>query len=427
MEWVLNVIMFIEVIVEYMSFFYVIFRKSLCAGSIKRILYTIPVIILLGYLGVINWDVAILNLTGVFTSVFMTKYFFDISVRETVKLYFVAFSSLFFLEEIMNYIIKSISNVGKSCICVIYLLSVIIGLWIYYWILGRKLDKEAFNMQGIIWIIISIVLFLFGLMIVYFIFNSTGVLHKQGMDKGIILIAIEGFTIFILSYFVIYCYNINQKYSFQINILEIYNKQQKNYFEQLILKEQNTRQFRHDIISELLQIQDFLENNDYEKGKKYISEMLDGISKISKRTYDVGNEIINTVLNYYLIPLKETRSIKVKGFICDELNISMRDLCIISSNIIKNAVDVLEKCPDNTGEIKVEVKQGESFLVIMVKNTIINQNIILEDSIPVTTKNNNGMHGFGIKNIISTVEKYNGEYNYRIENGYYIAEVYLKI
>lgn len=102
-------------------------------------------------------------------------------------------------------------------------------------------------------------------------------------------------------------------------------------------------------------------------------------------------------------------------------------LCIISSNIIKNAVDVLEKCPDNTGEIKVEVKQGESFLVIMVKNTIINQNIILEDSIPVTTKNNNGMHGFGIKNIISTVEKYNGEYNYRIENGYYIAEVYLKI
>lgn len=79
----------------------------------------------------------------------------------------------------------------------------------------------------------------------------------------------------------------------------------KKYFEQLLLKEQDTKQFRHDIISELSQIQSFLEKDEYEKGKEYISEMLMGISQISKASYDVGNEIINTVLNYYLIPLEE--------------------------------------------------------------------------------------------------------------------------
>ena len=50
----------------------------------------------------------------------------------------------------------------------------------------------------------------------------------------------------------------------------------KKYFEQLLLKEQDTKRFRHDIISELSQIQSFLEKDEYEKGKEYISEMLNG-------------------------------------------------------------------------------------------------------------------------------------------------------
>ena len=155
--------------------------------------------------------------------------------------------------------------------------------------------------------------------------------------------------------------------------------------------------------------------------------MLMGISQISKASYDVRNEIINTVLNYYLIPLKSNTSIKIKGFISNELNISMRDLCIISSNIIKNAADALEGCSDNTREIKVEVRQGESFVLMKVKNTIMGKNIILANGIPITNKSDSELHGFGIKNINSAVEKYDGRYSYRIENSYYIAEVYLKI
>lgn len=47
MEWGLNVVMFMEIIIEYMSFFYIIFRKNLCVSFFKKFLYFIPVIILL--------------------------------------------------------------------------------------------------------------------------------------------------------------------------------------------------------------------------------------------------------------------------------------------------------------------------------------------------------------------------------------------
>ena len=100
---------------------------------------------------------------------------------------------------------------------------------------------------------------------------------------------------------------------------------------------------------------------------------------------------------------------------------------IYTSNIIKNAADALEGCSDNTREIKVEVRQGESFVLMKVKNTIMGKNIILANGIPITNKSDSELHGFGIKNIISAVEKYDGRYSYRIENSYYIAEVYLKI
>ncbi len=187
--------------------------------------YIILVIVLLGCLGFIKWDSAALNLTDVFISVFMTKVFFEISVKETVKLYFVAFSLLSFLETIMYYIVKTVYNIGNPGSCVIYLLSVIIGLWIYYLVLGRKLDKEAFNMLGIIGFLISRVIFLLGLMISYFTFILTEVLHRQGINKGIILITAGGFAVFILNYFVLYYYNIKRKYSFETSMIETYNEQ----------------------------------------------------------------------------------------------------------------------------------------------------------------------------------------------------------
>ena len=38
MEWGLNVVMFMEIIIEYMSFFYIIFRKNLCVSFFKKFL-----------------------------------------------------------------------------------------------------------------------------------------------------------------------------------------------------------------------------------------------------------------------------------------------------------------------------------------------------------------------------------------------------
>ena len=89
----------------------------------------------------------------------------------------------------------------------------------------------------------------------------------------------------------------------------------------------------------------------------YLSEMLGEISEISKRQYDVGNDIVNTIINYYFLPIRENCNIKVKGYMWEEQEVSQRDLCIIVSNLVKNATESVENMQNHEKEILFEVKE----------------------------------------------------------------------
>jgi sensor histidine kinase YesM len=117
----------------------------------------------------------------------------------------------------------------------------------------------------------------------------------------------------------------------------------------------------------------------------------------------------------------------VSGFVADAITIAQRDLCIVISNLVKNAVEAMENNQSDSNEIIFEVKQGKQFLHIMVKNTVDSQKLVIKNNLPVTTKKNKMMHGLGLKNIAKVAEKYNGKYAYTMENNYYIAEVHLQI
>lgn len=174
-------------------------------------------------------------------------------------------------------------------------------------------------------------------------------------------------------------------------------------------------------------MQNFCKKKEYDDLDNYLTEMLNDISKISKDNYDVGNEIINTVINHYFHSIREVCEIKVSGFVADEINIAQRDLCIVISNLVKNAVEAMENSQSDAKKIDFEVKQGKQFLHIVVKNTVDSQKLVLKNNLPVTTKKNQMMHGLGLKNIAKVAKKYHGKYAYTMENNFYIAEVHLQI
>lgn len=417
----------VMIIVEYISFFYVIFRKTLRTYSWKRAVCGGIITLSLICASLQEWDITWILLCGLFISVFVAYLLFQISIKETIKLYLVAFPALSILESVVNYYLKIVFNFQETERTMVYMIVIVLGLWLYYVILGRKLEREAFQMSGWLWLIIAVVMFLLVGMISYFTYILTEVAGELQDNIGLLLLTTGGFAIFVLMYVMLYYFNIKQKYQLQSNMLEEYNEQQRQYFEELLQKEQDTRQFRHDITSELLQIQNFYNKGEYKEAQQYINEMLDEIKIINKKGYNVGNEIVNTILNSYFTPIEAECEIKIKGFIDNEIKISRRDLCVIVSNLVKNAVEAAGKCSEGNKKIIFEIRQGKQFLHIKVKNTAQCSTIITGKKYPVTSKEDKKLHGLGIQNIIKISKKYNGRYEYKIENGYYIGEVYLEI
>lgn len=427
MSQAINILILVVIIIEYVSFFYTIMRKKIRTCSRNRTIEGGMVLLFLFFISFRDLDRVRLLLLGVFVSVIVVYLLYEISLKEIIKLYFVAFPALSILESVVGYLLEVTIGLGETQRIIAYTVCIIAGLWIYYGILGRKLDREAFQMSEWVWAIISGVMFLLEGMLSYFTYVLTEISRMPQRNMGLLLLTTGGFAIFVLIYVMLYYFNIKQKYQLQSDMLEQYNEQQREYFEELLQKEQATRQFRHDVISDLLQIQNFCEKGESQKAQKYINEMLQEITNVGKKGYDVGNEIINTILNSYFAPIEKICDIKVKGFADDEIAVSQRDLCVVVSNLIKNAVEAVKQCSKEQKKIVVEVSQGKQFLHIKVKNTVNAKKLYIKDKLPVTSKENKEVHGLGIKNIIMTAEKYNGCYRYKLEEGCYIAEVYLEI
>lgn len=84
------------------------------------------------------------------------------------------------------------------------------------------------------------------------------------------------------------------------------------------------------------------------------------------------------------------------------------DLYTIFGNALDNAIEYVKTLDQPEMRIiDVHVYKRRQFLLIHVMNPLQEQ-LNFEDEIPVSTKPKNGYHGYGIKSIIHTVEKYNG-------------------
>lgn len=427
MEILVNIIFLLLLITEYVSFFYTVLQRELREFSKKQMIWIVGVLACVAALGFGEWSMISLYVTGVLLSTGTIYLIFEVPFINVVKCCITAYLALSILENVVVFILGMAADFGEKENGIICLGCIIALLWLYYALWGRKLDKDALYLTGRVWMIVSgVMLLTFGL-ISYFTYILTEVTGTRKESAGVILITAGGLAIFILIYAMIYYFNTKEKYQTQRDLLEQYSEQQKQYFEDLLKKEQDTRQFRHDITAHLLQIQNFCEKGDHKAAEQYIRELLDEITLINRKGYHVGNDIIDTLLNTYLSPLASECRIKVKGYAGPETGISRADLCVIVSNLLKNAAEAVGRCTREQKEIIFEVNRGKQFLSIKVKNTADPEKISIRDGYPVTGKNDKRLHGLGIRNVKAVAASYNGSYQYCIENGYYIAEVLLQM
>ncbi|MBS6589312.1 MAG: GHKL domain-containing protein [Coprococcus sp.] len=412
--------------IEYVSFYYVFWGKRANIKYDWKLLVTLCISVLLLVLSIGIGNLDILCVPAIISGVLINSQIYRLRVSETIKLVLVSFPLLSILESIFEFILMYGVKLEPEYVNIVYTVVVVAIIWTYYWTIGRRIDRDAFLLPGKMSLVVAAALFAIEAMISYFTFVLVDVLQIDGEMIGLGIVIASGVVIVVLILLMIYYFNVQNKYQIENSILERFNEQQREYFEQLLEKEQRTRQFRHDIIAELIQIKNYEDRKEYEKLGSYLDEMLSDISSISKYDYDVGNEIVNTILNYYLLPIKDKCKIEVKGYISDSLDIARRDLCILVSNLVKNAVEAVEQVSDKEKYIFFEIKSGNIFLQINMRNTCAEHTGITKAGEIYTTKVDKINHGLGIKNIENTLRRYEGYAEYKIEDNCFVSEIMVK-
>lgn len=412
-------------VLEYVSFYGVVFGKKPRVSRAKAAGLAVSALALawmcLGWEGWLFDYRRILLFLVCMAALFFS---FPLSLWENLKLFLPAFAVLTLMEGICDCILGVFFELGDKEQMVAYTALIVLLLWGSCFFIARRGTCDIFRLSARIKAAAAAMAYILALMMNvigwYLIELSFG-----GPLKYLGLLAAFGSVASIVLLFaLVYYFNGTQNYSMQVEILERQNEQQREYFAQLLKKEQDTRQFRHDIIAELLELKSYSESGEHEKLKEYLAEMLGEISGISERQYDVGNDIVNTIINYYLLPARERCKVIVKGYMYEEQAASQRDLCIIVSNLVKNAVEATAELQGSQGEIVFEVQQGERTLNIHMENTMEGE-LRFRNGMPATTKKDRRNHGFGLGNVRAVVSKYKGSYECKAENGRYIVDIFL--
>ena len=200
----------------------------------------------------------------------------------------------------------------------------------------------------------------------------------------------------------------------EMESFEIQGKNQLEMYKKITENHEIQKTEIHEFKNHLTCIQSLAESHKYEELRKYVitvnGEMLAGGIAV-----DTNNDIINAVINTkYQEAVKKHIVVVFRVNDLSSIKMEDRDLVVLVSNLLNNAIEASEKCEKNR-VIKIKFIQEYGDVFLSVKNNYTGSLIPVEEGF-LTTKNTKTTHGVGIKNAIKVIKKYNGTYDISTEN-----------
>lgn len=226
--------------------------------------------------------------------------------------------------------------------------------------------------------------------------------------------------------FVFYINDINKKMKNSLETEKILMEIQKNYYEEMLKKEEETRKFRHDYINHLVCLKGLAEKEEKQKITDYIGQLEHHIMSIKPTYYTVGNDVIDILINGLIPQLKDAK-VTIKGKCTENIDINYIELCTIVSNLIQNAIEELNDLNQDSKYFKMHIFQGNKNIKMVILNTskmkVANKN----NNLPMTSKKNKKEHGIGLKNVKEMIEKNHGKFFWEYAEGEFKVEIVLPL
>lgn len=176
-------------------------------------------------------------------------------------------------------------------------------------------------------------------------------------------------------------------------IAEHHYAMQQEYYDQLRIQQEETRALWHDI-SKYLRASKIEDSDD---ALVEVQKMLDSISCV----VDVNNHVVSVILNEYVQAARAAAiELEMDVQVPEVLFVTAADLYVLIGNTMDNAIEACQSLPQEQRRISLKLKTHNNILFFEMSN-------------PYTDKHmyriRNNYHGYGLKNVMRCVEKYNGK------------------
>ena len=339
--------------------------------------------------------------------------------KDVLGFVFIAFLIIFYGSVFSAYLVFALELIdedispGVSELFVLFIMALLTSMCFLLLYSRAKLSKRQVIVRYIIGTSIALILS-------YLVIHQRGWIRRaspEGLFPIIVfmvILCIMG-TVLLIS---VKWRNNNMKAETMEQERELYYRQLKVM--QVSLEQQKS--IRHDIKLHLAVIKRFLLTDQEGEAVKYLEK----ISKeLEIKEYIQSNNIpFDSIVNYKLSEAKSDVKINVNVAIPKEIKMDTMDIVIIMGNLIENALEAVERVKEKRISLDVFFDRGNLF--INIKNTFdgevrFGENLATEKGI--ISRKSGRDHGYGLKNVKRSVEKYNGKLEISYDKKYFNVNV----
>lgn len=197
-------------------------------------------------------------------------------------------------------------------------------------------------------------------------------------------------------------YSVEKEMTALQNVLNSQYEMYRNYLDSVELIQMKCHDLKH-------QIAGLRAETNAEKKNEWL-DLLEQETEFQEVNIHTGNSVLDAVLGAKNLAAKRNH-IQITSVVNGQLlnGLHVTDICNIFGNALDNAIENAILIPNEEKRlIHITVSEINNFIIIKIANYCERVISIQPGSIPETTKTDKKSHGYGLKSIRQSVEKYGG-------------------
>lgn len=224
-------------------------------------------------------------------------------------------------------------------------------------------------------------------------------------------------------------------FAFHLHLCDLYARTERDTLQHILDQQYENYRVRQETVELIHQKYHDLKHQiailrsgvDSEQKLEYLDRMEQEIRAFEAQN-KTGNEVLDTILTGKSLTCQQagiTMTVVADGHALDFMDVM--DLSALFGNAIDNAIEAACQVKEPEQRlVLLSVSRQKGFLSIRLKNRY-EATPVRGDALPQTTKRDKRYHGYGLKSMQATVEKYGGSFSINGANGWFDLDILIPL